>query len=461
MHYLSLVWRRRSLSVLLALVLPVFAIFIISAGDSAADDAVIIIPLATGNAHTCALLDRGAVRCWGAGSFGRLGYGNTDDIGDDEIPASAGYVDVGGTVTQIAAGSAYTCALLDTGAVRCWGPGDFGLLGYGNTDDIGDDETPASAGDVKVGGTVTQIAAGGAHTCALLDTGAVRCWGAGVSGRLGYGNTDDIGDDEPPAEAGDVDVGGTVTQIAAVNNHTCALLDTGAVRCWGLGGLGKLGYGNTDNIGDDETPASAGDVDVGGIVGPLVCNGLVATIVGTDSQDVLMGTLEKDVIMGLAGSDIIIGLDGDDTICAGSGDDIVDGGDGDDWIDGDRGDDRINGGDGDDWIDGDRGDDLINGGAGKDTLLGSRNRDFILGGLDDDWIEGNEGNDEIAGGGGVDLIFGDDGNDRLLGDDGDDMLFGGRGDDTLDCGDGSDIGDGGRDTDTNPSGDCELTSDIP
>ncbi len=387
MHYLSLVWRRRSLSVLLALVLPVFAIFIISAGDSAADDAVIIIPLATGNAHTCALLDRGAVRCWGAGSFGRLGYGNTDDIGDDEIPASAGDVDVGGTVTQIAAGSAHTCALLDRGAVRCWGAGSFGRLGYGNTDDIGDDETPASAGDVDVGGTVTQIAAGGAHTCALLDTGAVRCWG--------------------------------------------------------LGGLGKLGYGNTDDIGDDETLASAGDVDVGGIVGPLVCNGLVATIVGTDSQDVLMGTLEKDVIMGLAGSDIIIGLDGDDTICAGSGDDIVDGGDGDDWIDGDRGDDRINGG------------------ARKDTLLGSRNRDFILGGLDDDWIEGNEGNDEIAGGGGVDLIFGDDGNDRLLGDDGDDMLFGGRGDDTLDCGDGSDIGDGGRDTDTNPSGDCELTSDIP
>jgi alpha-tubulin suppressor-like RCC1 family protein len=81
-----------------------------------------------------------------------------------------------------------------------------GQLGYGNTNTIGDDETPASAGDVDVGETVTQISAGAAHTCALLASGNIRCWGQGSDGRLGYGNQSDIGDDETPVSAGNVPV---------------------------------------------------------------------------------------------------------------------------------------------------------------------------------------------------------------------------------------------------------------
>ncbi len=233
-----------------------------------------VIQLAAGFSHTCALLNTGTVHCWGRGDSGRLGYSNTIDVGDDEAPVSAGIVYVGGTVTQLAAGSYHTCALTDTGAVRCWGRGAHGQLGYGNTNDIGDDEIPASAGMVDVGGTVTQLAAGANHTCALTDTGAVRCWGYGRYGQLGYGNTNDIGDDEIPASAGMVDVGGTVTQLAAGANHTCALLNTGAVRCWGLGNYGQLGYGDTNNIGDDEIPASVGIVDVGGTVTAVAAGAL-------------------------------------------------------------------------------------------------------------------------------------------------------------------------------------------
>ena len=237
----------------------------VSAGD--VDVGGTVVQLAAGGSHTCALLDTGAVRCWGDGPHGQLGYGNTDNIADDETPASsAGDVNVGGSVVQLAAGGYHTCALLDTGAVRCWGLGNDGQLGYGNTDYIGDDETPASAGDVDVGGSVVHLTAGWYHTCALLDTGAVRCWGTGFAGQLGYGNTARIGDDETPASVGDVDVGGTVVQLIAGGSHTCALLENGAVRCWGFGLLGRLGYGNADTIGDNETPASAGDVDVGGTV---------------------------------------------------------------------------------------------------------------------------------------------------------------------------------------------------
>lgn len=235
-------------------------------GAGVAPDPVADVTAGTG--HTCVLLASGAVRCWGSGFFGVLGYGNTDDIGDDESPSTAGNVDVGGRVVQIVAGDRHTCALLAGGNVRCWGSDGArpGVLGYGRSESlraVGDDETPASVGDVNVGGRVVKLAAGDAHTCAVLDTGAVRCWGSGSSGSLGYGNTQSIGDNEHPAAAGDVNVGGSVTQIDAGSMHTCALLSTNRVRCWGYGYAG-LGYGNTSTIGDDELPFTAGDLDLGG-----------------------------------------------------------------------------------------------------------------------------------------------------------------------------------------------------
>ena len=142
-------------------------------------------------------------------------------------------------------------------------------------------EFPVQASDADVQAGVTQIAAGFDHTCALLDTGAVRCWGFGAEGRLGYGDTLNIGENETPASTGDVDVGGTVVQIAAGGYHTCALLDTGAVRCWGRGINGQLGYGNTDDIGDNETPASAGNVEVVD-PGDVVTLGVVGLPAGAD-----------------------------------------------------------------------------------------------------------------------------------------------------------------------------------
>ena len=109
---------------------------------------------------------------------------------------------------------------------------------------------------------MTELAAGDFATCAVLVGGAVRCWGRAVQGELGYGNLEDIGDDETPASAGDVPVGGPVARIDVGFFHTCAVLVSGGIRCWGRASTGALGYGNTEDIGDDETPASAGDVDV-------------------------------------------------------------------------------------------------------------------------------------------------------------------------------------------------------
>ncbi len=230
--------------------------------------------VSTGYNHTCALLDDGTVRCWGTSESGQLGYGNTYTIGDGETPGSAGPVDLGAgrTAVAITTGQGTSCALLDDGTVRCWGfAGDaaspWGTLGYGNFEDIGDDETPGSVGPVDLGAGRTAVAIDGGyiHTCALLDDGTVRCWGEGAAGKLGYGNTDTIGDDETPGSVGPVDLGAgrTAVAIAVGGGHSCAVLDDGSVRCWGNARGGKLGYGNVENIGDDETPGSVGPVDLG------------------------------------------------------------------------------------------------------------------------------------------------------------------------------------------------------
>ncbi|MBU8898497.1 RTX toxin [Corallococcus sp. M34] len=225
-----------------------------------------LISIQAGESHTCVLFDNANVRCWGLNASGQLGYEHTLDIGDNEHPYTAGNVNLVGNATQVVTGASHTCALLEGGFVRCWGGNAHGQLGYGHTANIGDGEPVASEGYVGLGGRAVKLAAGAEHTCAVLSTGKVRCWGANSQGQLGYGHTRDVGDNEWVWSAGDVDVGGPVQDITAGAFHTCALLSTGKVRCWGQAALGQLGYGNTTAIGDNETPATAGDVDVGGPV---------------------------------------------------------------------------------------------------------------------------------------------------------------------------------------------------
>lgn len=222
-----------------------------------------VIEIALGAFHTCALIDGGTVRCWGSGEHGRLGLGDTETIGDNEVPSSAPIVDVGGVVSHISAGFSHSCALLQRGTVRCWGNGAYGQLGYGNVENIGDDEEPLEAGDVSLDGLATAISAGAGHTCALLNGGSVRCWGSGEHGRLGMGDTEDIGDNELPSDIEEVEVGGIASHIAAWGNHTCVVIVGGSVRCFGHGAYGQLGAENTTDIGDDEVPATVAPIDVG------------------------------------------------------------------------------------------------------------------------------------------------------------------------------------------------------
>ncbi len=210
------------------------------------------VDIAAGDLHTCAVLAEGGVRCWGYASYGQLGQASKQNgTPPDKMPD----IDLGvGKATQVVAGENHSCALLDDGTVRCWGDNADGVLGlaksWGQLPQLGDDEKPSTEAPVKVGKPVLQLAAGGDHTCAVVEGGRVRCWGYGLWGVLGYGNSDSIGDDEHPADAGDVTMlaqDDVAIKVVVDRSHTCVLLEGGGVRCWGYGGI--LGYGDTKSYG--------------------------------------------------------------------------------------------------------------------------------------------------------------------------------------------------------------------
>ncbi|MEM1271581.1 MAG: T9SS type A sorting domain-containing protein [Bacteroidota bacterium] len=185
---------------------------------------------------------------------------------------------------QVSPEGAKTCVLTSTNDVRCWGDGSEGLLGYGNTTSIGDDELPWTAGNVPLNVKVAYIASGRLHTCVLTVDDTVHCWGDGSRGQLGYGNTDTIGDDEPASSVGPVNIGEPVAQLSAGPIHNCVLTASGKVRCWGEGMFGQLGYGNVDRIGDSEEPVDAGDLEIFDSPLPVELTAFTATLAGSTAR---------------------------------------------------------------------------------------------------------------------------------------------------------------------------------
>ena len=188
--------------------------------------------ITTGWAHSCALLTSGAVKCWGYNDYGQIGNGNT---GFRSTPGDVSELSSG--VTQIAAGFFHTCALLSTGGVKCWGRNSYGQIGNGLVEATR--LTPVDVSALSSG--VTQIAAGFFHTCALLSTGGVKCWGSNNYGQIGNGLVEATR--PTPVDVPSLSFG--VAQITAGYNHTCALLSTGGVKCWGRNDSGQIGDGTS------------------------------------------------------------------------------------------------------------------------------------------------------------------------------------------------------------------------
>jgi alpha-tubulin suppressor-like RCC1 family protein len=171
--------------------------------------------------HTCALARAGSVMCWGYNGHDELGDGS--GYGQNSpIPVSVQSLFSG--VTAIGVGLRHSCAVRDGGAV-CWGVNYSGALGDGTTD-----RRVAPVAVVGLSSGVRAVAAGAEHSCALTTAGAVMCWGDNHAGEVGDGTTDDRWTPVPV-----VGLGAGVRAIAAESVHSCALTDTGGVKCWGAG----------------------------------------------------------------------------------------------------------------------------------------------------------------------------------------------------------------------------------
>ena len=227
------------------------------------------IEIAAGGYHMCARLDNNQVKCWGQNVYGQLGLGNTSARGDNSgemgnsLPAVQ--LGTGAIVVQLAAGRYFTCARLTTGQVKCWGRNDRGQLGVGDVNSRGDQSgemgNSLAAINLGTGRTAIDLVSQAYHVCARLDDLTVKCWGENIYGQLGLGDVDSRGD--APGEMGDAlatldpGTGHTIKQLATNSGHTCAILETGSVKCWGHNLYGQLGLGDTDFRGDD--PGEIGD----------------------------------------------------------------------------------------------------------------------------------------------------------------------------------------------------------
>ncbi|NDD97506.1 MAG: hypothetical protein EBZ93_08405, partial [Actinobacteria bacterium] len=229
------------------------------------------ISISAGAAHTCVVLDNNKVKCWGLNFAGQLGLGDTANRGDaaNEMGDNLPTVDLGTgrTAISISAGSNHTCSLLDDNSVKCWGDNTNGQLGLGDTNARGDgaSEMGNSLGVVPLGVAATSVIASDTTTCATINGGQLKCWGANVFGQLGIGSTNSQGDGSGEIAglaAVNLGTGRTAIGVAPGYEFTCALLDDQSLKCWGRNGIGELGIGTAEGgiIGDHAIGDTAGEM---------------------------------------------------------------------------------------------------------------------------------------------------------------------------------------------------------
>jgi alpha-tubulin suppressor-like RCC1 family protein len=186
-------------------------------------------PSTTG--HSCAVNRSGEVWCWGANKDGQLGQATTDDV---TVPAQV--EGLGGTALEVSASGDFTCALLGTGQVQCWGQNRYGQLGDGT---MQSHSYPVSVKGLEDAVEVGTVVTGG---CARRRDGRVACWGSDSYETLGNGA------DGTSLVAADVQGLSDIEEIAMGNFHVCVRSGTGRVSCWGNNRNGTLGSGSQESM---------------------------------------------------------------------------------------------------------------------------------------------------------------------------------------------------------------------
>ncbi|MEO7096874.1 MAG: hypothetical protein ABI175_26685 [Polyangiales bacterium] len=194
--------------------------------------------LGAGTYHACAVTTAGAVKCWGRNTDGQLGNGT---LVDSQTPVDV--VGLSSGVVAIAGGEKHTCAMLATGDVQCWG--DNFLNELGRAAPVSTTTPLAIAGSNP---NAIAIAASSHHTCIVTANHHVTCWGSGESGQLG--NQAKPRQSLPVEAVGITDAISIAAGGVSIRGFTCAIRTQGKVSCWGENFWGNLGLGgdNADVI---------------------------------------------------------------------------------------------------------------------------------------------------------------------------------------------------------------------
>ncbi len=180
-------------------------------------------------------------------------------------------------VAHVTTGEHHSCALMTSGQVRCWGLNSYGQLGDGTQVSRTRPVTvknPAGTGALS---GVAQVIAGANHTCARLTNGKAVCWGFNGRGQLGDAST--VGRFRPVKVVGPSGTGAlrNITLLTADGSHTCALLASTEAMCWGDDTYGALG----DGLGSTgEQVLSAVPVSVVATTGPGFLTGITHLVTG-------------------------------------------------------------------------------------------------------------------------------------------------------------------------------------
>jgi alpha-tubulin suppressor-like RCC1 family protein len=197
-----------------------------------------VIEAAASGVHTCVRVQDGTLRCWGGNPQGQLGVG---DLMSSYQPLLTSFIN---NAAQLSAGNAHTCVAERDGVAWCWGyngfAGKFGRLGQGESaGGINALTRPGQVANLQ-SEHVRQLASGNGHTCALLQSGGVRCWGDNTFGQLG--NNGGVQSTSPVVVQGI----NHAIEVASGFEHSCAVLADRTVRCWGNNSDGQLGNGTTN-----------------------------------------------------------------------------------------------------------------------------------------------------------------------------------------------------------------------
>jgi alpha-tubulin suppressor-like RCC1 family protein len=141
------------------------------------------------------------------------------------------------TITTLALGDDFACALLSNDTVKCWGDNSLGQFGSGTLLS----NTMAVQGAITTAGTpltgIRDIEAGHRHACAVTNSNEVYCWGQLISSS---------GQDFAQKDA--VLMGlSSAYQVSAGSDHSCAVAGSNEeVYCWGSNEFEQLGQRNRE-----------------------------------------------------------------------------------------------------------------------------------------------------------------------------------------------------------------------